>query len=259
MLADTPDGAADRSETAQAARAERRAGMQAIVLAGGLGTRLRSVVQDLPKPMADVGGRPFLAYVLDQLAAARFSTIVLAVGYRHEAIRGYFGASHRGVALSYSVEGEPLGTGGAIRLACEKVQSGDVFVLNGDTYLGLDYRAMLDAHRRGNALLTIAVCEVPDVARFGALQIEQEIVRGFREKGRAGAGWINAGTYVLGETMLARLPWPGAFSFEQQVLVPQVETLRPLAFRASGPFIDIGVPQDYARAAELLQEIGNRG
>lgn len=209
--------------------------------------------------MATVGERPFLAYVLDQLAAAGFASVVLAVGYRHEAIRAYFGASYRGIALNYSVESEPLGTGGAIRLAWEMARAGDVFVLNGDTYLGLDYRAMLETHRKSKALLTIAVCQVADVSRFGALEIEGGIVRGFQEKGRSGTGWINAGTYVLGDGLRVRLPAPGAFSFEQQVLMPQVGELRPLAFPASGPFIDIGVPEDYARAAGLLQEIGNRG
>jgi len=239
--------------------AERQLDLQAIVLAGGLGTRLRSVVSDLPKPMAAVAERPFLAYVLDQLAAAGFSSVVLAVGYRHEAIRAYFGTSYRGVAVTYSVETEPLGTGGAIRLACDKVRAGEVFVLNGDTYLGLDYRAMLNAHRKSTALLTIAVWEVTDVARFGALEIDCGIVRGFREKGRSGAGWINAGTYVLGEEVRARLQRWGTFSFEQQLLMPQVEELRPLAFPACGPFVDIGIPEDYARAVGLLKEIGNGG
>jgi len=226
--------------------------MQAIVLAGGFGTRLRSIVADLPKPMAPVRGRPFLAYVLDQLADAGFSSIVLAVGYRHDAISSHFGDSYRGLSLHYSVETEPLGTGGAIRLACEQAQVGDVFVLNGDTYLALDYGAMLEAHRNAEAQITIAVCQVTDVARYGALDIEAGIVRGFREKGRSGPGWINGGTYVLGPGLRERLPEQRAFSFEQQVLVPRVEELRPRAFEASGPFIDIGIPEDYARAADVI-------
>jgi D-glycero-alpha-D-manno-heptose 1-phosphate guanylyltransferase len=258
-VADPHHDPGSSSGAERAAGAEEHLDLQAIVLAGGLGTRLRSVVPDLPKPMASVGERPFLAYVLDQLAEAGFASIVLAVGFRHEPIREYFGASYRGVAVSYSVETEPLGTGGAIRLASGKVRAGDVFVLNGDTYLGLDYRAMLDAHRKSRALLSIAVCEVADVARFGALVVERGIVRGFREKGRSGAGWINAGTYVLGEEVRARLPRQGAFSFEQQVLMRRVEELRPLAFPTSGPFIDIGVPEDYARAAGLLKESRSRG
>lgn len=226
--------------------------MEAIVLAGGFGTRLRSVVADLPKPMAPVAGRPFLAYVLDRLAEAAFSSVILAVGYRYEAVRSHFGDSYRDVALRYSIETEPLGTGGAIRLASMHIKVDDVFVLNGDTYLGLDYRAMIEAHRNANAKLSIAVSEVTDVARYGALDIRNGIVRGFREKGQSGPGWINAGTYVLSRGLREFFPERRAFSLEREVLVPRVEELTPLAFEASGPFIDIGIPEDYARAAEVL-------
>ncbi|HCX34360.1 MAG TPA: D-glycero-D-manno-heptose 1-phosphate guanosyltransferase [Rhodocyclaceae bacterium] len=225
---------------------------EAIILAGGLGTRLRSTVPDLPKPMAPVGARPFLAHVLDQLVQAGFESVVLAVGFRHEAIRAHFGDGYRNLVLRYSVESEPLGTGGAIRLACGQVSGEEVFVLNGDTYLRADYRAMLDAHTSAAARLTIAACHVQDVARYGALEIEGGIVRGFREKGSSGPGWINAGTYVLGRALRESLPKAGAFSFEQDVLVPEVGILRPLVFEADGPLIDIGVPDDYARAQEVL-------
>jgi D-glycero-alpha-D-manno-heptose 1-phosphate guanylyltransferase len=226
--------------------------MEAIVLAGGLGTRLRGVVDGIPKPMAPVLGRPFLAYVLDQLVDSAFHTVVLAAGYRHEAIRSYFGEKYRGIALVWSVESKPLGTGGAIRLACDQVHSGDVFVLNGDTYLELDYRAMLNAHVRAGAQLSLAVCEVPDVARYGALEVSEGIVRGFREKGQSGRGWINSGTYVLGAKLHDRLPKRGAFSFEQELLAPEVQSIRPLAFPTTGLFIDIGIPEDYARAQEIF-------
>ena len=227
--------------------------MEAIVLAGGLGTRLRGVVDDVPKPMAPVQGRPFLALILDQLVAAGFKTAIFAAGYRHEAIRSYFGEDYCGLALRYSVEREPLGTGGAIRLACAHAAGRDVFVLNGDTYLELDFRAMLDAHATAAAELSMAICHVPDVARYGALEVNDGMVQGFLEKGRSGPGWINAGTYVLGPELRARL-WPqGAFSFEQDLLEPEVRSIRPLAFRSSGRFIDIGSPEDYARAQTLFR------
>jgi D-glycero-alpha-D-manno-heptose 1-phosphate guanylyltransferase len=226
--------------------------MEAIVLAGGLGTRLRGVVDDIPKPMAPVLGRPFLAYVLDQLVDGGFHTAILASGYRHEAMRSYFGEEYRGLALVWSVESEPLGTGGAIRLACDQANARDVFVLNGDTYLELDYRAMLDAHVGAGAQISVAVCQVPDVARYGALEVSEGIVRGFREKGQSGAGWINGGTYVLGPKLRDRLPKRGAFSFEQELLAPDVQSIRPLAFPTMGLFIDIGVPEDYARAQEIF-------
>ena len=228
--------------------------MEAIVLAGGLGTRLRGIVDDIPKPMAPVQGRPFVAFVLDQLVEAGFETAIFAAGYRHEAIQSYFGADYRGLALRYSVEREPLGTGGAIRLACEQAYARDVFVLNGDTYLELDFRAMMEAHVRAASHLSMAICHVPDVARYGALDIGDDLVHGFLEKGRSGPGWINGGTYVLGTELRARLPPQGAFSFEHDLLEPEVGSIRPLAFQSSGLFIDIGSPEDYARIQQIFSQ-----
>ncbi|MCU0842731.1 MAG: nucleotidyltransferase family protein [Thiobacillaceae bacterium] len=226
--------------------------MQAIVLAGGLGTRLRAAVPDLPKPMAPVAGRPFLAWVLDRLGEAGCERAVLAVGYRHEPIRAYFGERYRDMALQYSVEDTPLGTGGAIRLAAEQVYEYPVCVLNGDTYLELDYRAMLEAHERARTSMSVAVCHVDDVSRYGALELEDGVIHAFLEKGRAGPGVINAGTYLLGAEVIARIPAGQAFSFEQQLLVPRVGEIRPTAFLAEGRFIDIGIPEDYARAQRLF-------
>jgi D-glycero-alpha-D-manno-heptose 1-phosphate guanylyltransferase len=227
--------------------------VEAIVLAGGLGTRLRGVVDDVPKPMAPVQGRPFLALVLDQLVGAGFQSAVLAVGYRHQAIRAQFGEDYRGLTLRYSVESKPLGTGGAIRMACAQTSAQHIFALNGDTYLELDFQAMLSSHLRFAAELSMAICHVPDVARYGALRLRDETVQGFLEKGRSGPGWINAGTYILAPALRARLSPAGAFSFEHDLLGPEVASIRPRAFRCSGRFIDIGIPDDYARAQTLFQ------
>lgn len=232
--------------------------MQAIVLAGGLGTRLRSVVPDLPKPMASVAGKPFLTWVLDQLVDAGFDRAVLAVGYRFEAIRDHFGHAYRGMSLRYSVEDTPLGTGGAIRLAGRQLERFPVFVLNGDTFLELDYGSMLAAHRANNASMSMAVCEVPDVSRYGALRLENGRVDGFLEKGPRGPGHINAGTYLLSGDILEKIPPEGPYSFEQQLLMPRVSDIRPAAFVTRGLFIDIGVPEDYQRAQELFPLAGAR-
>ena len=221
------------------------------MLAGGLGTRLRGVVSDVPKPMAPVRGRPFLAFVLDRLVDAGFTAVVFAAGYRHEALRAYFGTDYRSLALTYSVEVEPLGTGGAIRLAWEHIRARDAFVLNGDTYLELDFGAMLAAHAGEQAELTMAICHVPDAARYGSLDIIDDRVRGFLEKGRSGPGWINAGTYLLAPALRNRLPSDRAFSFEH-VLARKVAGIRPQVFRCSGRFVDIGTPEDYAQAERLL-------
>jgi NDP-sugar pyrophosphorylase family protein len=226
--------------------------MEAIVLAGGLGTRLRNVVSDVPKPMAPVQGRPFLSFILDRLVGGGFTTVVLATGYRHEALRAYFGDHYQGVALVYSVEAEPLGTGGALRLAWDHIGGHEVFVLNGDTYLELDYGAMLASHARLDAILTIAVCQVPDAGRYGRLELSDERVRGFSEKGRQGPGWINGGTYLLAPAVRATFPAESVFSFEHDLLERQLGNLRPHAYRSSGSFIDIGTPEDYARAERVL-------
>ena len=232
--------------------------MQAIVLAGGLGTRLRGVVPDLPKPMAPVAGRPFLAWILGQLVDAGFDRAVLAVGYRHEAVHDHFGDAFGALELHYSVEDRPLGTGGALRLAAENLTSLPAFVLNGDTYLELDYQSMLDAHTKQAEQMSVAVCSVADVARYGAIELEERHIRGFLEKGQAGPGIINAGTYLLSSAIVNRIPLGEPFSFEQQLLVPQIGEIRPAAFRATGLFIDIGVPEDYARAQRLFAAGGQK-
>lgn len=228
--------------------------IEAIVLAGGLGTRLRSVVPDLPKPMAPVHGRPFLAAVLDELDAEGFCTAILAVGYRREAIQEHFGNSYKSLRLQYSVEAKPLGTGGAIRLALTETTAPNVFVLNGDTYLELDYRAMLKAQIEADADLTVAVHAVPDAARYGALDIADGYIQGFFEKGRSGPGSINGGVYLMSRNLLDRYTLPAVFSFETDVLMRHVKDLKPLVFHTAGTFIDIGVPEDYTRAEESLDE-----
>ena len=136
--------------------------------------------------------------------------------------------------MRYSVETEPLGTGGAIKLAMEHVDTTTVFVLNGDTYLELDYGAMLAAHDQANATLTVAVHDVPDASRYGALDIEDGRIRGFFEKGRPGPGSINAGVYLLSRDLLNRYSLSRAFSFETDFLMPHVREINPLAFRTQG-------------------------
>ena len=226
--------------------------MEAIILAGGFGTRLQGVVPDLPKPMAAIRGRPFLAILLDDLITAGFTSAILAVGYRYEAIRDYFGENYKSLSLAYSIETEPLGTGGAISLALKQIDGSRCFVVNGDTFLKLDYKAMQASHLEEKSILTVAVLEVPDASRFGALDIEENRIRGFFEKGRSGPGIINGGVYLLSPDLFSRYNFPDAFSFETDLLMPHVHELRPLAFPTAGLFIDIGVPEDYLRAQNLF-------
>ena len=221
---------------------------EAIVLAGGFGTRLRGVVDDVPKPLAPVAGRPFLAWLLDRLAAGGMRRCILATGYLSELIEQRIGTRWQGMDIAYSLEPEPLGTGGAIRLAASRLHGDAAHVLNGDTWLEYEPAALEDAACAAGASMAIALARVEDVTRYGAVEIDHRRVTGFREKGEAGPGWINAGCYFLGAEALAALPARDAFSFEQDVLQPRVQAGVVAAFTATAGFIDIGVPEDYTRA-----------
>jgi D-glycero-alpha-D-manno-heptose 1-phosphate guanylyltransferase len=230
--------------------------MQAIVLAGGFGTRLRGVVPDLPKPLAPVAGRPFLSILLGQLRDAGFELAVLSVGYRHELIREAFGSRFDGLSVAYAVEDRPLGTGGAIRLAARSCSAIDVFVLNGDSYVEVDFAAMRERHREAGAALTVCSAEVADTARYGRLLVDGCYITGFAEKGVAGPGLINAGVYLVRRNLLETPGLPEAFSFESDVLAARLAELRPAVFPTRGRFIDIGIPEDYTRAQSMFAPAG---
>ena len=226
--------------------------MEAIILAGGLGTRLRSQLKQLPKSMAPVGGRPFLGILMDQLIGAGCERIILSVGYLRDIIIAAFSDNYRGIPLSYSTEEEPLGTGGAIRLALRQATEKSVLVLNGDTYLNADYRAALAYHAAAGGVITMAVTPVENTARYGGVVVEGDRITGFVEKGRTGPGWINAGAYVLSQDFPWRAELPERFSFENDIIAPELNELRPAAFRCRGYFLDIGVPEDLERAQTEL-------
>jgi D-glycero-alpha-D-manno-heptose 1-phosphate guanylyltransferase len=230
--------------------------VQAIVLAGGLGTRLRGVVPDLPKPLALVAGRPFLAIVLEQLRAQGFSSAVLSVGYRHQLIRQAFGDRFDGLAIDYAIEDRPLGTGGAIRLAANACSEADVFVLNGDSYADLDFADMRARHYEARVPLTVCTVAVPDAARYGRVLVEDSRITGFAEKGAAGPGLINAGIYLMRRDLLEAPDLTEVFSFERDILQARLGELRPIAYQTRGRFIDIGVPDDYARAQGMFAAMG---
>lgn len=229
--------------------------MEAIVLAGGLGTRLASRLTDLPKAMAPVAGRPFLEILLRQLDYYGCTRALLAVGYLHVAIDEHFGGSFGGMRLEYAVEETPLGTGGALRNALALAREDSVLVLNGDTFLDTDYAEMLRFHREQGAEMTMAIAHQADIARYGGVLVNGSKIVGFKEKGRSGPGWINAGVYALRRD----LKWPESlthkFSFEQDFLMPEIERLTPAAFEVKGFFLDIGVPEDLDRAQTEITAI----
>jgi D-glycero-alpha-D-manno-heptose 1-phosphate guanylyltransferase len=232
--------------------------MEAIVLAGGLGTRLRSRVADRPKPMAEVAGKPFVAWLLDYLAGQGVTAIIFSLGYRGEVIVDHFGTHYRGLAIRYAVEETPLGTGGAIRLALAESRRDPVWVVNGDTMLCLDYRAMWAAHQsRAVTPMTIALRRVGDAARYGTVSIAGDLVTGFAAGGASGAGLINSGVYLLSPWLFEGHALPSAFSLERDFLPVAASEGRIAGFATDGWFIDIGVPEDYDRAqTELPAQLG---
>jgi D-glycero-alpha-D-manno-heptose 1-phosphate guanylyltransferase len=226
--------------------------MEAIVLAGGLGTRLASRLDGIPKPMAPVGGRPFLEIVLGRLRGAGCSRVILSVGHLSQVIQDCFGRSFEEMRIDYAVESSPLGTGGAIRAALGRGAEETVLVLNGDTFLEVEYGAMLRFHAAQGVDLTMAVCQQADVSRYGGVVLEGDRVAGFEEKGRSGPGWINAGVYAVKRDLIWPVGLPERFSFETDYLAALVGGLGFAAYREDGVFLDIGIPEDLDRAEALL-------
>jgi D-glycero-alpha-D-manno-heptose 1-phosphate guanylyltransferase len=228
--------------------------MEAVILAGGLGTRLRAVVPDLPKPMAPVGARPFLEIILTNLAQKGFGRVVLSLGHLAEKVVTYFGDSFANMSLVYEIETNPLGTGGALRRALTRCESDHMFVFNGDTFLDLEI-SKLEARWQANHLPIIVGKNVVDTTRFGRLETVAKRVVGFKDRNTSGAGLVNAGCYVVPAHLLDGFELNQAFSFETDFLGPAVRSQRFDLFITNGLFIDIGVPEDYRRAQTELNEI----
>lgn len=229
--------------------------MEAIILAGGFGTRLASRLSGIPKPMANINGRPFLEILIDQLNHNGCRRIMLSVGHLHHVIRDHFGASFKGVDLVYVVEETPLGTGGAIRAALKQAREESSLVLNGDTFLQIDYMALLRFHAAQAVPVTLAVTHQTDCARYGGVLIDKHRIISFTEKGSSGPGWINAGVCAVRKD----LDWPysvgESFSLERDYLVPQASNRRLAAFETTGFFLDIGIPEDLDRAQTELKNL----
>jgi NDP-sugar pyrophosphorylase family protein len=225
----------------------------AAILAGGLGTRLRSVVADKPKVLAEVCGRPFLSYLLDPLADAGLRTVVLCTGYMGQKVQAAFKDSYRGMRLVYSQEPSPLGTGGAVRFAASHLVSPTILLLNGDSYCQVDVGAFWSAHCAAGAGATLVLVRVNDAGRFGQVELDEagRILR-FEEKGtRTGPGWINAGVYLVDRQWLEMIPADKAVSLEQEVFPGWIgRGLR--GWRSSGRFLDIGTPESYRAAEEFF-------
>jgi D-glycero-alpha-D-manno-heptose 1-phosphate guanylyltransferase len=226
--------------------------MQLVVLAGGFGTRLRGAIPEgLPKPMAPIAGRPFLEHLLDRAIVQGVKEVHLLVGHAAEVISRHFGNSYRGVPVSYSFENVPLGTGGALKAAMPHLAEEFIFV-NGDTFADVSYRGLLDL--LGSSPLCLSLAEIEDVSRYGSVITAGDVVVGFREKGAAGPGMVNAGAYACRRDLLDLLPDPASFSFEVDFLEPELPRLRSRFLVVASEIIDIGTPESYALANAVFGE-----
>ena len=235
--------------------------MEAIILAGGLGSRLRAVVPDLPKPMAPINGRPFLEYLLDYWAGQGVSRFVLSVGYKRDIIKEHFGARYKGTEVDYAVEDQPLGTGGGLLLALKHLRrTGPFLIMNGDTFFEVDLAPMHRYHQEKSAELTVALREVEANSRYGSVGIDKEgKITTFDNRARtSGRALINGGVYLAEKSAFAGMAPESdeSVSLEEQ-LYPRMlaEGRRLYGFPSSGRFVDIGVPEDYRRAASVLQGV----
>lgn len=219
---------------------------EAIILAGGLGTRLSKTVTDKQKVMAPVGGRPFLEFLLKDLSEKGFNRVILAVSYHYEQIKDYFGYSFLNLSLLYSVEETPLGTGGAIKQALSFCNEDFPAVINGDTYFNIDYDALYRVFHENNAKFALAAKEMPDCTRHSTLEIDENgKVLSFSEKKPNQKGYINGGIYIVDRKAFENFP-ENKFSFERDLLEKENEKLFSLI--SDGYFIDMGVPEAYFRA-----------
>lgn len=231
------------------AQAKEWSGVAAVVLAGGLGTRLRPVVGNRQKTVADVGGRPFVTRIIDQLEAAGIRRIVLCTGHGAEQVERSLTARQGRAEINFSREDRPLGTGGAVRLALPAAAADTLLVLNGDSYTEADLNAFLADYRRFGRIPTLLLVEVPDTRRYGRVECGPNgEIRAFTEKGAAtGAGWINAGIYLMESRHAGNIPADRPISLERDVFPGWLGTgLR--GHRTTGRFIDIGTPESYAAA-----------
>ena len=227
---------------------------EAIVLAGGLGTRLRHIVPDLPKSMAPVNGKPFLWYVLAYLARQEISTVVVAAGYKHEQIVSGIGSRFMNMDVKYSIEDEPLGTGGAIVKALTDLNTEYCLVLNGDTLFNVDIKAFIEHFSVYCPVISLALKPMENFDRYGNITIKGERIKSFNEKRFCSKGLVNGGVYLVNrEWMLLNSPG-SVFSFEKDILEKRAGDELITGFISDTYFIDIGVPEDYFRAERELKD-----
>lgn len=222
---------------------------ECIILAGGLGTRLQQVVKDVPKCMAEIANKPFLFYLLEYLKDENITHLILALGHKADVVLNWLENKNYPFEISYVIEKEPLGTGGAIRYAMSKASCNEVFIINGDTYFPINLSSLTEAHHSSKANISLALKPMLNFDRYGSviLNDENQIVE-FREKQFCESGLINGGIYLINREFYLNLPLSSKFSFEKDVLENKELEIAINGFRCDTYFIDIGIPSDYEKA-----------
>lgn len=217
-----------------------------IILAGGFGTRLSTVVKDVPKPMAPINGKPFLHYIFKELQQQKIQKVILSVGYLKEIIQAYFKKEYIGIVIEYAIEEAPLGTGGGIKNAFNKIEN-DAYILNGDTFFDIP----LSALKNTSADITIALKPMLQFDRYGTVEVDstQRIIS-FNEKKYCEHGLINGGVYYFKKSLFEKIKTEDKFSFEKAILEKHLLDLQIRGKIFDNYFIDIGIPEDYKKAQE---------
>ncbi len=227
---------------------------EAIILAGGLGTRLRSVVADVPKCMAPVNGMPFIAFIIDGLQKQGITRFIFSLGYKSESVINFVEEKYKLLEKIYVIEEEPLGTGGAIKASCKKVKGKDVFVLNGDTLFSINLQELADIHTKQHQVCTLALKPMTNFKRYGAVETNtNSAITAFHEKKFCANGLINGGIYALDAKKFLQEPLPDIFSFEKEYLEKNINNHKLYGIAFDNYFIDIGIPEDYERAQKELK------
>ena len=232
--------------------------MEAIILAGGLGTRLRNTVSGIPKPMAPVNGKPFLFHILNWLKEYPLDKIVISTGYVSELIIEYFGKKFHGIPLEYTVEQIPLGTGGAIRFAMQNCEGDNFLVLNGDTYYPVELDKFITFHTDRKSMFSIVLKPMKDFSRYGSVECKGDIIKRFVEKKQCADGLINGGIYLINRKFLLSQNLKEVFSVEKDILEKNAGSGLIKGMVSDQPFIDIGIPEDYERAGNFINGIGKQ-
>ncbi len=226
--------------------------MEAIILSGGKGTRLQSVIKDIPKTMADVNGTPFLETTLQWLNSFNINKVILAVGYKKEYIKKYFGNNYKNINLIYSEEEEPLGTGGAIKKALKECVDDNVIVMNGDVLARVDLNKMYEKHLSLGSVMTIAVKEMTNFDRFGVVKFNKDRITRFEEKKYVEKGFMNTGIYIMNKDIFENKIEDKSFSIENDYLSKYIDKDKISPFIFAGEFIDIGIPEDYQKIQAMI-------